>query len=139
MTLTRLIPMLNVSNIDKSVGFYREALGFEVVSDPALVSEWRWATIRSGDVELMLSETGSAPGLRTTVDPHANTSWPVIFYFYPDDVSALFAEVIRKGYQSTPLEVTHYGMLEFSLQDPDGHVLSFGQDADEANGARESA
>lgn len=139
MTLTRLIPMLNVSNIDASLDFYREALGFDVVSPRELVGEWRWATIRSGDVELMLSETGSAPGLRMTVDPHADTGWPAIFYFYPDDVSALFAEVIRKGYKSTPLEVTHYGMLEFSLQDPDGHTLSFGQDADEANGTGESA
>lgn len=139
MTLTRLIPMLNVSEIDKSIDFYREALGFEIVSDPALVAEWRWATIRSGEVELMLSETGSAPGLSGTVDPHADTRWPAVFYFYPDDVAALFAEVIRKGYQSTPLEVTHYGMLEFSLRDPDGHVLSFGQDADEADGARDSA
>ncbi len=139
MTLTRLIPMLNVSDIDNSIEFYREALGFDVVSPRELVADWRWATIRSGAVELMLSETGSAPGMRTSVDPHANTSWPAIFYFYPDDVSTLFAEVIRKGYQSTPLEVTHYGMLEFSVQDPDGHVLSFGQDADAVNGARDSA
>ena len=35
---------------------------------------------------------------------------------------------IANGYQPTPLQVTIYGMREFSLTDPDGHMLSFGQD-----------
>ena len=35
---------------------------------------------------------------------------------------------IANGYQPTPLQVTSYGMHEFSLVDPDGHMLSFGQD-----------
>ena len=33
MALKNLVPMLNVSDIDASLAFYREALGFEVVSD----------------------------------------------------------------------------------------------------------
>jgi hypothetical protein len=35
---------------------------------------------------------------------------------------------IANGYQPTPLQVTSYGMREFSLVDPDGHMPSFGQD-----------
>lgn len=129
MKLVQLIPMLNVSNIETSLDFYRNALGFEVVSAPEAVKEWRWATIRSGDTELMLSQAGGPPGRRQGPDPHADTSWPVIFYFYPDDVAALHAHVTQQGFSPTPLEVTFYGMNEFSLRDPDGHLLSFGQDA----------
>ncbi len=129
MRLENLIPMLNVSNIETSLDFYQRALGFEVVSDPEAVKEWRWATIRSGDTELMLSETQCDLGLDQGVDPHEATSWPAIFYFYPDDVAALHAHVNRQGFSPTPLGVTFYGMREFSLQDPDGHLLSFGQDA----------
>ena len=131
MQLQNLIPMLNVSDIEASLAFYREAFGFEVVSDPAAVQEWRWATIRSGHTELMLSESSCRNEVKKIADPHADTGWPVIFYFYPDDVAALYAQVISKGYEATALEVTHYGMREFSLTDPDGHVLSFGQDAAE--------
>ena len=119
--------MLNVSNIDDSLEFYQLACGFEVVSDPAAVRERRWATIRSGYTELMLSESRRGPRETKVSDPHVDTNWSAIFYFYPDDVVALYTHVIAQGFKPTPLEVTVYGMREFSLIDPDGHVLSFGQ------------
>jgi catechol 2,3-dioxygenase-like lactoylglutathione lyase family enzyme len=128
MSLTNLIPMLNVRDIEASLAFYREALDFRVVSNAAAVQEWRWATIRSGWTELMLSQTETPPQPNTDIDPHANTAWPAIFYFYPDDVARLYAQVIARGFKPTALEVTVYGMREFSLADPDGHLLSFGQD-----------
>lgn len=130
MKLKNMIPMLNISDIDASLCFYKTALGFEVVSDPAAVAEWRWATIRSGQTELMLSETGHPLNLQQPIDPQQSTSWPTIFYFYPDDVDALHQHLLTLGLHPTELINTHYGMREFSLQDPDGHMLSFGQDLD---------
>ena len=110
--------MLNVSNIENSLEFYHKALGFNVVSDPAAARDWRWATIRSGNTELMLSETDRKPIEPKIGDPHVDTDWPAIFYFYPDDVVALYSHVIAQGYEPTPLEVTAYSMREFSLIDP---------------------
>ena len=129
MKLKHLVPMLNVSNIDDSLDFYQQACGFEVVSDPAAVRQWRWASIRSGYTELMLSESGQAAVETNISDPHVERDWRSIFYFYPDDVVGLYAHVIAQGFKPTPLVVTTYGMREFSLIDPDGHVLSFGQDS----------
>lgn len=127
--------MLNVSNIENSLDFYRRAAGFEVVSDPAAVRDWRWATIRSGLTEMMLSESRTEPGPREVEDPHEQTGWPAIYYFYPDDVVRLYAHVLAEGFEPSALRVTHYGMREFSLVDPDGHVLSFGQDAEASSAA----
>lgn len=128
MKLKRLIPMLNITDIEKSLSFYSTALGFEVISDPDTIKAWRWATLRSGDTELMLSESEDAPNLKQNIDPHQIVDWPCIFYFYPDDVEQLYQHVVDSGFKPTPLETTFYGMKEFSLQDPDGHMLSFGQD-----------
>ena len=134
MKLTNLIPMLNVSNLEASLIFYRTALHFDVVSPAQALKEWRWGIIRSGNTELMLSETDTDLGLMKNIDPHHTTTWPTVFYFYPDDVEALYDHVIKKGFEATPLEVTFYGMKEFSMQDPDGHLLSFGQEIDDEPG-----
>ena len=132
MNLQRLIPMLNVSDIENSLSFYSDALGFKVVSDPKAVEEWRWATIQSGNTELMLSETETDIGLERPIDPQKSTQWPTIFYFYPDNVKQLHDHIVKRGYKPTPLINTIYGMREFSIQDPDGHMLSFGEDAEES-------
>jgi uncharacterized glyoxalase superfamily protein PhnB len=123
-----LVPMLNVSNIEKSLRFYEEAFGFEVISDPKMVQKWKWATIRSGDTELMISESEGNPNLEMGINSHSNSNWPCVYYFHPDSVEALYDHVIKCGYKPTALEITFYGMNEFSIQDPDGHLLSFGQE-----------
>jgi uncharacterized glyoxalase superfamily protein PhnB len=131
MALKNLIPMLNVGDIEASLEFYQQALDFKVVSNPQAVKQWHWATIRSGWTELMLTQTETGSGLAIQSDSQGDTNWPAIFYFYPDDVARLYAQVIAKGYSPTPLKDTVYGMREFSLQDPDGHRLSFGENLDE--------
>ena len=130
MRLKQLIPMLNVLDINTSLDFYQRALGFEIVSDPKAIDEWCWATIRSGQTELMLAETGHAEKQVRKIDPQQDSSWPVLFYFYPDNVAQLHQHVLSLGLPATPIITTIYGMKEFSLQDPDGHVLSFGEDAE---------
>ena len=131
MRLNNLVPMLNVKNITASLEFYEKALGFSVVSDHKAVEEWKWATIRSGSTELMLSESNCKIKLEKNIDPQLNTNWPVIFYFYPQSVAEIYEHVKSSGFSPTNLMNTIYGMKEFSIQDPDGHVLSFGEDASE--------
>jgi uncharacterized glyoxalase superfamily protein PhnB len=46
-------------------------------------------------------------------------------------VVALHAEAKGKAFQVSDLRVTFYGMKEFEVRDPDGHILWFGQETDE--------
>jgi uncharacterized glyoxalase superfamily protein PhnB len=50
-------------------------------------------------------------------------------YLYIDDVKALAAICGARGVdvQTSPHE-TFYGMIEFDIKDPEGHVIAFGQD-----------
>ncbi len=41
------------------------------------------------------------------------------------------AEVKRQAFQVSELRVTFYGMKEFEVRDPDGHILWFGQETDD--------
>lgn len=128
MKLKQLVPMLNVSDIQASLTFYCDALGFEMISPEEALEEWHWCLIRHGHIELMLSQTGAGPRLDVGVNPHRDANWPAIFYFYPDDVVALYQALQDADHQVSTLEATFYGMNEFSMQDPDGHLLSFGQE-----------
>ena len=75
----------------------------------------------------MLSESEGNLNLEKGIDSHSS-NWPCIYYFYPDNVVALHEHVLKSGFETTALETTFYGMKEFSMRDPDGHLLSFGQD-----------
>jgi catechol 2,3-dioxygenase-like lactoylglutathione lyase family enzyme len=114
MPLTRLVPMLPVSQLARSIAFY-EMLGF------AVQDRWDvqgWAMLRSGAGELMLDQSINHPpdAMRTSV-----------LYLYPDDIAAYHREVRERGLAVPDLEITFYGMTEFRLADPDGNRLWIGQ------------
>lgn len=49
-------------------------------------------------------------------------------YFWVDDARAMFTEMQGKGAQiDYELCTQSYGVLEFGIQDPDGHDVAFGQ------------
>jgi catechol 2,3-dioxygenase-like lactoylglutathione lyase family enzyme len=130
--IKRLTPMLNVADIERSLSFYQAIAGFELVSPRGALEQWRWTHIRAGECELMLSESGGPARPPAPVDAaEEEDGWPAIYYCYPEDVTALSGEIRRQGFQPSDLRVTVYGMKEFELRDPDGHILWFGQAADE--------
>ena len=120
-----MISMLNVVDIEKSLNFYEDTLGFERLNTDEELKNWKWASIKSGEVRLMLTQN------KGPVHPEDEHDFNVAFYFYLDDVVALHEKLSREGYPITNLTVTFYRMKEFSLKDPDGHYLSFGQESDE--------
>jgi uncharacterized glyoxalase superfamily protein PhnB len=137
MPVSNLTPMLNVSDVERSVEFYRRAAGFELGSDPEKLREWRWAHLVCGTAELMLSESGGPhPALRDG-DPMASSEpeclgWTTIFYLNTDNVVANREHCIAEGFSVSELRDSFYGMREFQVRDPDGHVLWFGQDLQES-------
>ncbi|QPJ60856.1 MAG: hypothetical protein G3M70_02710 [Candidatus Nitronauta litoralis] len=125
MKLTAMQPMLSVADINKSLEFYQAALGFKCINSDKELKEWKWAQLRSDNVTLMLTQNGGP------VHPEGEHDFNTVFYFYPDDVVSLYEKLKQEGYSVTDLIVTFYQMKEFSLKDPDGHFLSFGQDTNE--------
>jgi catechol 2,3-dioxygenase-like lactoylglutathione lyase family enzyme len=129
MALARLVPMLHVTDIRRSLGFYRDQLGFQLLSPEPLLDSFGWCHIRCDGVELMLTNGLAGGPIRRPGD--RDERWPVMFYFYPDDVVGLHRELTVRGVDVGGLCVTVYQMKEFSILDPDGHMLTFGQGTDE--------
>ena len=127
MRMNDLIPMLMCDDTQQSIAFYTEMLGFSVTGRMDDVGKSGWASLNQGATQIMLA---SPHGGSTPVKVEGR--YPqMVLYFYPDDVEALHADLQSKGCLVSDLVVRFYGMKEFELLDPSGHVLVFGQDTDE--------
>lgn len=114
MPLTRLVPMLPVQHLPRSLEFY-EKLGFSIQDRR---DEQGWVMLRSGDCELMLDQSINHP-------PDASRA--SVVYLYPDDIADYHRSVRERGLAVPDLAVTFYGMTEFRINDPDGNRLWIGQ------------
>jgi catechol 2,3-dioxygenase-like lactoylglutathione lyase family enzyme len=126
MKLAALLPMLSVSDLKRTIAFYGERLGFQVINtfgDP----EPRWCMMGRDGVKIMFNQP---PAEEMAELPRRAKDFQ-IYYFYPDDAAALHADCKSKGLPVTDLRVTDYGMKEFELRDPDDYWLWFGQSTNE--------
>jgi len=124
MKLTALIPMLSVSDLKRTMDFYRDRLGFHVINSFG-EPEPRWCMMGRDGIKIMFNQPP-----RDEMDklPRQAKDYQ-IYYFYPDDVVTLHAAWKTAGLLVTDLRVTHYGMKEFELRDPDDYWLWFGQES----------
>jgi len=118
--------VLLVRDMDASVAYWRDDLGFiaNVWGDPP-----NHAILVRDGCRIMLS---LAP------DTHANKpNWEINgiwnAYFWVDDAKALYDEFCASGANiDYTLGEKPYGVLEFGIQDIDGHDIAFGQDLNPA-------
>lgn len=122
MQLESLVPMLSVADVEKTLRFYQQALGFEVVHRYEQDGFLHWALVRSGATELMFARCD----VSQSVLPF-DTKTHLVLYFHLDDVDALHTSLKAQEYPVSNLQVTFYQMQEFTLRDPDGYQLCFGQ------------
>jgi catechol 2,3-dioxygenase-like lactoylglutathione lyase family enzyme len=110
---------VSVSDVDRSVAFYRDVLGvsflFRVQGQPM-------AFFQSGDVRLYLGTPESA-----------DFATKVALYFTVDDIDAEYARLTDGGvtFQGPPHVVHRDGRTELwmaAFRDPDGHHLVLNQE-----------
>jgi DNA-binding transcriptional MerR regulator len=114
-TWLHLMPRLPVTDMDRSIAYYQEALGFRLAwrtADDSL------AALASGEIEMMLLVpwTGDSP-------PPSQSA-----YVYVEDPDALCAEYQQAGADIVdPVDSRPYGMRDFVVRDPDGHRFTLGR------------
>ena len=117
MKLLGLTTMLTVTAIEPAVAFYRDVLGFAVLS-----SAEDWAAVQRDGVEVMFA----LPNAHIPFDAPRFTG---SLYFRVDDVDALWAHLKDRARVEYALETFDYGMREFAIRDNSGYLLQFGQSA----------
>lgn len=122
ITITGVAPMWEVFDLPASIAFYRDVLGFELVSGD---DSW-WCMLKLGEVTIMLNTAYERDERPAEPDParvrgHADAE----LYFDTPDPGAVYARLREKGWRATEPKVMHYGFLEVTTSDPDGFVLHF--------------
>ena len=117
-------PSFIVSNVDQTIAFYRDRLGFEVrFQDPAQ-NPFFAILGRDGAQLFVKSEGGITPVPNPSRHPHLRLD----AFVYVEDPDALAAEFANQAVPfSKPLQDTHDGLRGFELRDPNGYILFFGR------------
>ncbi len=121
MTLQSCRPLLNVADIETSLGFWRDLIGLEVVTRFESEGQLAFASLKSGEVELMLNFRGGDPAARRA-RPHYTEA---VIYFGVASVHELVRDLRAKGFDAPEPEAQAYGVDEIVVRDPDGYEIAF--------------
>ena len=117
--MIRSMPVLQVADVERSEAFYCGKLGFR--------SHGTWGDgpdfciVQRGRVTIALDRARDDGPIPT------NQYWAA--YLYVEDADALCAELQDRGVEIVRgPEDMFYGLRDFDVRDPDGHLLAFGHD-----------
>jgi uncharacterized glyoxalase superfamily protein PhnB len=108
-----IIPILNVADIERSLRFYVDLLGF--TKEPW--SNDLFASVANGNSHIYLSRNSQG---------HSGT-W---LWVGVDDARAVHNHLVAHGVTIQTGLTNNPWALEFHAKDPDGHVLRIGSDPD---------
>jgi catechol 2,3-dioxygenase-like lactoylglutathione lyase family enzyme len=125
-TFASVTPNLLVRDIDRSTTFYRDVLGFSVKTTVPDAAPFDFVWLERDGVPVFLNNPQAVAkdypdaGFR----PSGGTA---TMFFVVTAVDDLHARVASQAKVVMPLKTQFYGMREFAIEDPDGHLLTFAE------------
>ena len=126
-TVRSLWPLLAVDDLDSSLAFWRDRLGFTLVAQ-AESDDGRifWCRLEWGGSSIMLQTADQVED-----GPAKDRGRGVALYFVCDDVVSLFQEVSSRGLRVDQPTLAYYGMRQMFVPEPNGYVVCFESPVDE--------
>ena len=129
--LKKLTPNLIVSDVLRSLEFYRDVLGFTVPVTVPEAEPFVFAIVQSGPVEIFLNAPEPAiaeyPAFKDR--PIGGT---LTLFVEVANIALAHATLQDKVNIVMPLEHKWYGSTEFAFEDPDGYLITFAERDDPA-------
>src|SRR3954468_16277903 len=92
----QLKPLIAVSDIQRSIEFYRDRLGFTLTGQAENEGKIFWCSMERGGSAIMLQQAEDEDG------PAESRGRGVSFYFICDDAGMIYAELKSRGLQLGP-------------------------------------
>jgi catechol 2,3-dioxygenase-like lactoylglutathione lyase family enzyme len=122
VNVKQAVPFFAVSNMDASLRFYVDGLGFEMTEKWIDGGTVRWCWLRRGGAGLMLQDFRRDDGKAWA--PKGELGLGVSIMFICDDALEIYRETRRRGINPSRPSVGN-GMWVTSLRDPDGYRVDF--------------
>lgn len=128
--VTRAGAILAVADVDRSVAFYRDLMGFDV---DAIYDDPPYATLVRAGMRLSLAEQGhpaeDRPGVLMTAPPDPSSA-AVVLVLEVADCMAVHADLVSAGAAMlAPPYSPPWGGHRFFVRDPDGYLVEVEQPA----------
>lgn len=124
--LKKLTPNLMVEDVARTLDFYRDVLGFQVLTTLPEQEPFDFAIVRRDGVELMFQSRASL-----SENVPALTGVPVgasqTFYIEVEGVRDLYQALHDQVEIVVDFHTTFYGTQEFYFRDLNGYILSFSE------------
>jgi len=124
----KLTPNIMVDDVNRTVDYYRDILGFEHVMTVPEAGTLDWALVKRGGISLMFQSTKDfAEGYPAFADKKAGGT--LSFFCEVEDIQALYDDIAYKVNVTVEMHRTFYDMDEFTIEDCNGYVLTFAESA----------
>jgi lactoylglutathione lyase len=135
MNVKQVWPFLRVSNMEQSICYYVDGLGFEIKQRWVVDGKLRWCALKLGGATLMLQEFRTQGPNAWTADTKCGVG--VSLCFQCEDAVAIYREVTSRGIEASEPEVGN-NMWVTMLSDPDGYKVEFESATDVPEDTRRS-
>lgn len=123
------VPVLQVVNVEKSLRWYMDVLGFTSNTFPDK-PPYSFAILRRDEAEIMLQcSDGAHEGHPAGRAPDPEFLWSIYLRIAGTAILDVAAAVQKKAQLLRGPEKMFYGLVEFELCDPDGFRICVGGDA----------
>lgn len=119
-------PNLIVGDVAKSTAFYRDILGFEIKETVPDKEPFVFVWLARDGVPVFLNDVKAVEREYAGTD-QLTRGGTVAMFFVISGVDAYHAIVAPKVNVVMPLKTQFYGMREFAITDPDGHIITFAE------------
>ena len=126
--LKQLTPNLMTEDVDRTIAFYTDLLGFTLKQQYPEQSPADWAELTRDDVTVMFQSRKSlAAEIPALQEAPIGTSQT--FYVSVTDIDALHAALQGKVEIVQEMHTTFYGIREFAFKDCNGYIFAYAQEA----------
>lgn len=137
MNIHKISPNFEVSDIQKTVAFYVDHLGFKLIMAVAESQDgidtrfmdnkaYVYALVQRDQIEFMFQRSDTFKN-DVIFSKGLNIGASVSFYMEIEGIEAFYLVLKSKNLELTELKTAWYGMQEFYLKDPNGYILGFAE------------